>query len=99
MGSGMVAHGFSADATDLEGRRLAGFEIAVDNAADVQDTFAKFLRIIDLKPAGGCGDDSSVANLAALLGVEIGAIQQEGNVVVFPEPARNHDGILPHPTE
>ena len=68
--------------------RLADLDRAFRDPADVQHGFAELLRVLDLEGAGRRGDGALVADLAALLGVEVGAVEQQGGLVAGVELAR-----------
>ena len=65
----------------------------------MQDRVAEPLGVVDVKAPGRRDDVAVVADLAALLGVEIRAVQQQARLVAGVQRAAAHDGVVLHPAE
>ena len=86
----------------LAAHLLADAEFAFQHRAEVQHRVAEPLHVLDLElDATGAGvvDDAGVADLAALLGVEIGAVEQQRRRLPGPECAGSDDVVAQHPAE
>ena len=74
----VVAHGVLAVAADFQRGGLADLDRAFADLADVQHRLAEPLRVFDREGAGRRRDGALVADLAALLGVEVGLVRGAG---------------------
>ena len=96
---GVVAHGVGADAADFQDRLLADLEPALRDPADVQDAVAELLRVVHLEAAGGRGDQAGIADLAALLGIEVGLVQEQGGLLARRQAAGSDDRVVLDPAD
>ena len=79
MRGGVIAHGVRPVAADFE-RRAFGPTLMPPSRdlADVQHRIAEPLRVLDFEGAGRRRDRALVADLAALLRVEVRLVQEQG---------------------
>ena len=95
----VVAHGVRAVDADLQRRRLARLDTALGDMADVQHGVTEFLRVRHLEKPGRRDDGARITDLAALLAVEVGVVQQQGGLFLSLQSPRRLDGVVAHPAD
>src|ERR1019366_4816418 len=88
MRRGVVSHDIEPSRIDFERRLVSGLDGAFPDLAPVDDAVAEPLRVLDLEGAGVGPDPASIADLSSLLGVEVGLVEHEANLI----PAREAAG-------
>ena len=96
---GVVAHRVRPIAADFERRGLPDLDDSRRDSAQVQDGVAEFVRVVDLESPRRRAEATRVADLAALLGVEVRAIEEKADFVVFAEDAFAHRDAVLDPAE
>ncbi len=97
VGDGVVAHdGQAALAVGLEERILADLDQTGFDAAHMEHGIAQALGVLDPEASGGGGGPTAVAHLSALLGVETGAVGDDGAGVAGLQGALALDLVVGH---
>ena len=101
MRRGVVAHRLDAPADRLlQIHRIADGEPPFVQHADMQHGIAEPLRVEHFELAAiGRADRADIADLAALLGVEVRAIEQQGHVFARADASFADDGVVFDPAE
>ena len=79
---GVVPHDVTAGQADFQSRTLIQFEVPVGDVAGVENCTLYPRRLLDGEHAGRSADHARVADLPALLGVEVGAVQEHSQLTI-----------------